>query len=123
MLTDHKPLEVIYSSTSKPSSRIERWVLRLQLYHFTVKHVPGSENIDNTSRLTQADPEVNRNVAEEYIRFVAEQASPSAIPIQVVERESAQDTELSQLNESALEAVTRVPAPLRTDMGVTNLLS
>ena len=42
LLTDHKPLEVIYSSKSKPSARIERWVLRLQPYHFTVKHVPGS---------------------------------------------------------------------------------
>ena len=25
--TDHKPLEVIYSSKSQPSARIERWVL------------------------------------------------------------------------------------------------
>ena len=31
--TDHKPLEVIYSSKSQPSARIERWVLRLQPYH------------------------------------------------------------------------------------------
>ena len=91
---------MIYSTTSKPSARIEWWVLRLQPYHFTVKHVLGSENIaDTLLRLTQADPEVNRNVAEEYIRFVAEQASPSAIPIQEVGHESAKDTELSQLRE------------------------
>ena len=30
LLTDHKPLEVIYSPHSRPSARIERWVLRLQ---------------------------------------------------------------------------------------------
>ena len=100
LLTDHKPLEVIYSSKSKPSARIERWVLRLQPYHFTVKHVPGSENIaDTLSRLTQTGGKVSRNVAEEYIRFVAGQASPNAIPIQEVEQESAHDTELSQLRE------------------------
>ena len=29
LVTDHKPLEVIYSRTSKPSARIQRWVLPL----------------------------------------------------------------------------------------------
>ena len=32
--TDHKPLEYIFSQKSKPSARVERWVLRLQAYHF-----------------------------------------------------------------------------------------
>ena len=37
LVTDHKPLEVIYGSkNSKTSARIERWVLRLQPYTFKV---------------------------------------------------------------------------------------
>ena len=36
LITDHKPLECIYSARSKPSARIERWVLRLQPYEFNV---------------------------------------------------------------------------------------
>jgi len=36
LYTDHKPLETIYSSRSKPCARIERWILRLQLYEFQV---------------------------------------------------------------------------------------
>ena len=36
MWTYHKPLEFIYSARSKPSARIERWVLRLQPYSFSV---------------------------------------------------------------------------------------
>ena len=31
--TDHKPLECIFGKTSKPSARIERWVLRLQCFN------------------------------------------------------------------------------------------
>ena len=38
-------------------------------------------------------------MAEEYNRFVAEQTSPNAVPIQEVERELAHDMELSQLRE------------------------
>ena len=30
LITDHKPLEIIYSPKSKPPLRIERWLLRLQ---------------------------------------------------------------------------------------------
>ena len=34
--TDHKPLECIFCKTSKPSARIERWVLRLQCHDYKV---------------------------------------------------------------------------------------
>ena len=41
LVTDHKPLEVIYGPRSKPSARIERWVIRLQPYDFRVVNAPG----------------------------------------------------------------------------------
>ena len=45
IITDHKPLEVIYGqANSKPSARIERWVLRLQPYQFNVIYRNGKEN-------------------------------------------------------------------------------
>ena len=47
MVTDHKPLEMINSPRSKPSARIERWVLRLEPYTYKVKHIPGPKNIAN----------------------------------------------------------------------------
>ena len=40
LVTDHEALKVIYSRKSKPSARIERWVLRLQPYNYQVCYVP-----------------------------------------------------------------------------------
>ncbi|CAB3981067.1 Hypothetical predicted protein [Paramuricea clavata] len=95
-LTDHKPLEVIYSKTHKPSARIERWVLRLQNYDFTVEYLPGPENIaDTLSRLIPVKLESSVNVADQYVRFIAENAAPIAVPIQEIEEVSACDVELS----------------------------
>ena len=45
LITDCKLLEMIYGSCkSKPSASIERWVLRLHRYHFTVKFKSGVDN-------------------------------------------------------------------------------
>ena len=52
METDHKTLETIYGPRSRPCARIERWVLTLQLYDFSVMYRPGRANIaDPLSRL------------------------------------------------------------------------
>ena len=54
LYTNHKPLEKIYSSISRPCARIELWILRLQPYKFKVKYLPGGQNIaDPSSRLSQ----------------------------------------------------------------------
>jgi len=98
--TDHKPLEFIYSARSKPSARIERWVLRLQPYSYSVKYLPGQMNIaDSLSRLTKSDEAQSRNVAEEYVRFVARTAVPQAMTGKEVEEESAADEELENLRQ------------------------
>lgn len=62
--TDHKLLEFIYSTRSKLSARIERWVLRPQAYDFKVVYRPGSANIaDALSRLNAM---VMRDEGETY---------------------------------------------------------
>ena len=101
LLTDHKLLEVIYSTSSHNSARIERWVLRLQPHRFRVQYVPGKQNIaDSLSRLTGKDElRISSGDAEEFIRFVAEASAPVAIPIREIEEESAVDPEMSPLRE------------------------
>ena len=74
LYTDHKPLETIYSSRSKPCARIERWILRLQPYKFKVKYLPGEQNIaDPLSRLLQENKQAESSsahkVSDEFIRF------------------------------------------------------
>ena len=52
LVTDHKPLEAIYSPKSKPPLRIERWAFQLQPYHFKFLYRPGKTNAaDALSRL------------------------------------------------------------------------
>ena len=73
LLTDHKPLEVMYSTNCRNSARIERWVLRLQPYRFKVQYVPAKQNIaDPLSRLGKARGVCMNDDAEEFILFVAE---------------------------------------------------
>ena len=103
LLTDRKPLEVIYSTSSHNSARKERWVLRLQLHRFRVQYVSGKQYIAySLSRPTGKDElRISSDDAEEFIRFVAEASAPVAIPIreEEEEEESAVDPEMSRLRE------------------------
>ena len=98
--TDHKPLEVIYGPRSRPCARIERWVLRLQPYDFSVVHRPGLGNIaDPLSRLLHKEvkPDNHQQCAEKYVRFVAVNATPTALTTRKIEEASAVDEELIEV--------------------------
>jgi len=102
LVTDHKPLEVIYGPRSKPCARIERWVIRLQPYDFRVVYAPGQSNVaDPLSRLlSQNKPTNHQHGAEEYVRFAAISATPAALTTREAEEASAVDEELKALREA-----------------------
>lgn len=93
--TDHKPLECIYGKKSKPSARIERWVLRLQGYQYNVIYRPGKSNIaDALSRLNCTNSKDTSAETEDYVRVIAQEATPASLSPHEIEIESAKDPEL-----------------------------
>jgi len=52
LVTDHKPLEMIYGSCSKSCARIEHWVLCMQPYNYHVVRFVFREQASNI-----ADPQ------------------------------------------------------------------
>ena len=93
LVTDHKPLEIIYLPKSKPTACIERWVLWLQLYHFHVIYKPGKKNITDTlSRLPH-----NFDDTENYVNFMTVKAVPKAMSAKEIEEVALNDKEMECL--------------------------
>ena len=83
---DHKPLEFIYGKTSKPSARIERWVLCLQGYDYKVAYGPRKANIaDALSRLNQTTPCDVSGDKIHFVQMVVVESTPSALTAKQVE--------------------------------------
>ena len=95
--TDHKPLERIYSCTSKPCARIERWVLLLQGYDFKVVYQPGRTNV--TDALSRLNSVKQSDAGQEYdsVRAIVKNCIPVAISAREIEEASYNDAELSQV--------------------------
>ena len=87
VITDHKPLVSLFNNPSfQPSARIERWLLELQQYHFTVEYRPDASNPANyASRHPVGDPESHSYDIEsaEHISFVARNAALKAVTLYV----------------------------------------
>ena len=100
LVTDHKPLEAIYSPKSKPPLRIERWALRLQPYHFKVLYRPGKTNAaDALSSLPlKCEPKVN--LLEQYVYFVAKMSTPMAMTTREIEENSGDDEVLHKVGQA-----------------------
>ena len=93
--TDHKPLKHIYGTSSKPSARLERWVLRLQGYNFKVIYRPGKTNIaDALSRLNSMVQKDPSGEEADFVRGIVQESTPMAMTAIEVERKSEKDPEL-----------------------------
>ncbi|KAK9701343.1 Reverse transcriptase (RNA-dependent DNA polymerase) [Popillia japonica] len=86
--------KAIFKPTSKPPARIERWLLRLQAFKFTIKYRPGKSNIaDPLSRLYKL--EADETFDEPNVRTIIQETIPKALAITKVISESKRDTEIA----------------------------
>jgi hypothetical protein len=88
--TDHKPLVHIFSSSNKiVTPRIERLIIRSMPYNFEVKHQPGATNpADFLSRSNPvSDTNFKRNMIEDYVNFIFNNAIPISVPIETIREE------------------------------------
>ena len=87
LVTDHKPLETIYGNrTSKTSARVERWVLRLQPYSFTVQYKTGCENpADYLSGHPTSTSTKQQRITEAHIDMIVQASVPITLTLKEIE--------------------------------------
>lgn len=96
LVSDHKPLEVIFGTDSKPCARIERWVLRLQSYNFKIVYSPGKKNIaDSLSRLCSDNKSPQPFDDDNYLNLVVDHYRPVAITLRELRQACEGDSELN----------------------------
>ena len=98
--TDHRPLETNFNNPkSRPPARIERWLLRLQPYNFRVVYLPGKDNpTDYLSRHPVDSYSLhNCKQAEAYVNFISHFATPKAMSLSEIKRETASDPTMQEL--------------------------
>lgn len=105
LITDHRPLEVLFGPNSRPCARIERWVLRMQSYSYKVIYQPGKSIIARypLSRMCvgkEAEAESFDEASEIYVQNVADSACPIAIPMAMIMDESEKDEEIKSVGKA-----------------------
>lgn len=98
LITDHKPLEVIFGPKSKPCARIERWILRLQSYKYNVIYRPGKNNIaDPLSRLCTYNHV--KTQYRDYVQDIIDHARPIAVSLKDIEEHSKTDIGIQKVKQ------------------------
>ena len=96
LVTDHKPLEVIFKPTSRPPARIERWLLRLQSFTFNVIYRAGRENIaDSISRLCKIEVSASFDEScEQGVFQIIDNSTSIAMTISEIATHSLEDRDI-----------------------------
>ena len=98
--TDHKPHLGIFNSHKPTSARIDRWKLRLMPYNCQLTYRPGKD-AENPADFMSRHPSTaeceERNIAEDYVNYICNQAVPKAMTLQEIKLETEKDSSLQAL--------------------------
>lgn len=99
ILTDCKALIFLFTPRSRPCARIERWVLRLQGFDYSITHIPGDQNqADVLSRLSTLKPVPFDQREEIMIREIMDFAAHAvAVPWEKMVEATKSDSELQMV--------------------------
>ena len=104
LITDHKALEAIFNNPrSNPPARIERWMLQLQPYNFTVIYRTGSLNeSDYMSRhpASKGDTSMTENIADAYVNFIVNHSVLKSMTLDEIKDATTKDPVMTKLRES-----------------------
>ncbi|CAB3989654.1 Transposon Tf2-9 poly [Paramuricea clavata] len=92
LITDHKPLEVIYSPKSKPPLK------------FNIKYRPGSSNpADVLSRQPLFTNYKSSTIAEKYVNFIQSHSVPKSLTLDEIRIATLNDPELQRVTSAVKE--------------------
>ena len=81
MITDYKPQEKLLSSKGAPTPRIQRWLLKMQPYDYTVQYEPGHKNPGDILSRSPLPYETTNDDTEHHINAIND-ATASAVSIE-----------------------------------------
>ena len=98
--TDHKPIVQLFSKPiDSLSNRLQRWMVAIQHFSFTIRHIKGSDNIlaDALSRNSVSGEPIESETAEYTLCFLL-QSSP--LNLKVIAEATEADPVLSKVKEA-----------------------
>ena len=99
--SDHHPLQKIFNHPrSKPTARIERWLLRLQQYTFEVIYQKGVNNPADYLSRHPNDRSNKHNFTEFCINYLILNCLPPTVKLEEVIDETSKDTVITLVKES-----------------------
>ena len=99
IIKDHKPLVHLFKSAqSRMPLRIERWILLLQEFDFTISHIKGTVNPANFLSRHPFDIKTKTDIiTEQYVNFIQNHVCPEAISLQEIRDKTKNDITLQKV--------------------------